>query len=249
MMNISEYQLLNMLSHKVGGEPSIAIMIANDALELGKKIFNIEKNIKECQKKMDENNYNINNMTFEEAKKYLICSCGHCNLYEDDLEQDEIEEAIEEAIYRAENQLKKQKKDIFNMMKDYETIMGEPYNIDYISHKLVQDVIKEVIDNNNNNELKKIKKMFDDNEEQESNVIIRTVKKLLKDCEEATTEINKFKIVTCMMCVISNSPIFMNNNITFKNTVLTKLQELAGQISDLEYDKSEYYKYIEKIRE
>ena len=134
------------------------------------------------------------------------------------------------------------------MMKDYETIMGEPYNIDYISHKLVQDVIKEVIDNNNNNELKKIKKMFDDNEEQESNVIIRTVKKLLKDCEEATTEINKFKIVTCMMCVISNSPIFVNNHINFKNTVLTKLQELAGQISDLEYDKSEYYKYVEIIR-
>ena len=55
MMNISEYQLISELSAEVGGEASIAIIIANDALELGKKVFNIQKEIKECEKEITEN--------------------------------------------------------------------------------------------------------------------------------------------------------------------------------------------------
>ena len=247
MMNLSEYQLLNMLNAKVGGESSIAIMIANDALELGKTVFNIKKNIKECQKEIDENNYDIDNMTIKQAKKYLICSCGRCIFpNEDEMEEDEMEEAMEEAIDRAHHELKRNKEDIFYMMKDYETIMGEPYNIDYITDNLVKNVIKQVLNNYNN--YNEIKEMFNNNEEQEKDVIVKTIKKLLNECENGTTKINKFEIITCMMCVIANSPIFMNIHVNFKNTVLVKLEELSSQISDINYDKTEYYHYIEKIK-
>ena len=246
MMNLSEYQLLNMLNTKVGGESCIAIMIANDALELGTKIFNIKKGIEECQKEIDENNYDIDNMTIEEAKKYLICSCGRCALLDVDLDQDEMQEAIEDAIDRAQHQLKINKEDIFYMMKDYETIMGEPYNIDYIVENLVKNVIKKVVQNYNN--YNEIKEMFINNEEQEKDMIVKTIKRLLNECENATTKLDKFEIVTCIMCVIANSPIFMSKHINFKNTVLDKLEELSSQISEMIHDKSEYYKYIEQIR-
>ena len=56
-MNLSEYQLLNMLNTKVGGESCIAIMIANDALELGTKIFNIKKGIEEWIKVWKKTNW------------------------------------------------------------------------------------------------------------------------------------------------------------------------------------------------
>lgn len=245
MMNLSEYQLINMLNVKVGGESSIAIMIANDALELGKTIFNIKKEIKECQYEINKNEYDIDNMTLKKAKKYLVCQCGNCVLPED-LDDEEAMEAIEDAIHRAQSQLKTNKEDLYFMMKDYEAIMGVPYNLYYVVENLVKNVIREVVDEFNDYD--QLKEMFNNNEEFEKSKVIKTIKKLLNECEEATTKINKFEIVTCIMCVIYNSPIFLNDHINFKNTVLLKLEELADQINNLEHDKSEYNHYIEKIR-
>jgi hypothetical protein len=244
-MNLSEYQLISMLNIKVGGESSIAIMIANDALELGKTIFKIEEGIEECQKEINKNNKDIKSMTLKEAREYLICHCGNC-VIPDDLDEDEIDEAIDEAIGRAEDQLKINEDELYYMMKEYEEFMGVSYNKEFIVQDLINDVIKQVIEEFNDYE--KLKNMYNDNEEFEKTHLIKTIKRLLNECENATTKINKFEIVTCMMCVISNSPVFMESHINFKNTVLLKLEELASQISDIEVDKSEYTNYIQKIR-
>ena len=50
------------------------------------------------------------------------------------------------------------------------------------------------------------------------------------------------------MCILSNSPRFLNNSERFKNVVLSKLDELTPYINTLSIDKTEYYNYIEKIR-
>jgi len=244
-MKLSEYQLISLLNNKVGGESSIAIMIANDALELGKTIFEIEEGIKECQKEINKNNKDIKSMTLKKAREYLICNCGNC-VIPDDLDEEEIDEVIDEAIDKAKELLKINKEDIFYMMKEYEDIMGVPYNNDYIIQNLVKNVIKEVIIDLNDYE--QIKEEFNNNEEFEKEKIIKTIKRLLSECEDAITRLKKFEIVTCIMCVISNSPTFLNNHEGFKNTVLLKLEELASTINELEYDKSEYNNYIQKIR-
>jgi hypothetical protein len=51
-----------------------------------------------------------------------------------------------------------------------------------------------------------------------------------------------------MMCIIANSPKFLNEHERFKNTVLAKLVELSSQIQNINIDKTEYNDYIETIR-
>ena len=80
-------------------------MIANDALELGKTIFKIKEGIKELQKEINKNEYDIDNMTLENAAEYLVCSCGNC-LFPEDLEDEDAIEAILDAIQRAKFHLK-----------------------------------------------------------------------------------------------------------------------------------------------
>jgi hypothetical protein len=133
-------------------------------------------------------------------------------------------------------------------MEDYELIMGKSYNIDYIIDKLVNNAINESIKTLQIYHYNKLKEMFNSNEEQDKSLIVKTLKNLLNECENAKTKFKKFEIVTCMMCVISNSPIFLSKHERFKDTVLAKLNELSSQINDIRIDKTEYYNYIEKIR-
>ena len=246
IMNLSEYKLIIALTKEVG-EPSVAIMIAEDALDLGKRIFNIKKNIDECQKKIDKIHYDINDMTEEEAIRYLNYRCSSCDTFHE--WEDEIDEsAIEEAERMAKHKILMWEHDMFHFMEDYESIMGESYNTDYIVNKLVNNVMNEAIISLEFDKLNKIKKMFNNNEEQDKSLIVKTIKSLLSECENAKTKYKKFEITTCMMCVISNSPIFLSENERFKNTVLAKLNELSSQINNIRIDKTEYNNYIEKIR-
>ncbi len=245
-MNLSEYKLIIALTKEVG-EPNIAIMIAEDALDLGKRIFNIKKNIDECQKKIKKINSDINDMTEEEAIRYLNYRCTSCDTFHE--WEDEIDEsAIEEAKRMATYKIRMCEHDMFHFMEDYESIMGQSYNIDYIIDKLVNNAINESIKTLQIDHYNKLKEMFNSNEEQDKSLIVKTVKVLLNECENAKTKFKKFEIVTCMMCVISNSPIFLSKHERFKDTVLAKLNELSSQINDIRIDKTEYYNYIEKIR-
>ena len=233
-MNLSEYHLIVTLIKRVK-EPSIAIMIAEDALDLGKRVFAIENNISQREKKISCIQNHINNMTEEFALIY----------FHPDWEGEVDEEAIKEAKLIAESKIDRYKQEMEHFMEDYESIMGQSYNIDYIVDKLVNNAINESI---KTLEYNKLKEMFNSNEEQEKSVIVKTIKGLLNECEIAKTKFKKFEITTCMMCVISNSPIFLSNYERFKDTVLSKLNELSSQINDIRIDKTEYYNYIEKIR-
>jgi hypothetical protein len=245
-MNLSEYKLITALTKEVG-EPNIAIMIAEDALDLGKRIFNIKKNIDECQKKIEKINSDINDMTEEEAIRYLNYRCDNCDTFHE--WEDEIDEsAMEEAKRMAKYKIRMCEHDMFHFMEDYELIMGKSYNIDYIIDKLVNNAINESIKTLQIYHYNKLKEMFNSNEEQDKSLIVKTLKNLLNECENAKTKFKKFEIVTCMMCVISNSPIFLSKHERFKDTVLAKLNELSSQINDIRIDKTEYYNYIEKIR-
>ena len=245
-MNLSEYRLITALTKKVG-EPNLAIMIAEDALDLGKRVFNIKRNIDKCQKRIDKINSDINNMTEEEAISYLNYHCDNCDTFHE-WEEEIDENAIAEATGMAKYQIKVCEHDMFHFMEDYETIMGESYNINYIVNKLVNNAINETIKSFQIDNYNKLKEMFNSNEEQEESVIIKTIKRLLNTCDITKTKLRKFEIATCIMCVISNSPTFLNNHERFKDTVLDKLNELSSQINDIRIDKTEYYNYIEKIR-
>ena len=48
------------------------------------------------------------------------------------------------------------------------------------------------------------------------------IKNLLDEVEIARTKFNKFKVVACIMCVISNSPIFLYKHQSLRNVVLFK---------------------------
>ncbi len=250
-MNLSEYKLIIALTNKVG-EPELAIMIAEDALDLGKRIFNIKKNIDEKQKKINKINNHIDNMTEEQAVHYLNYRCSSCDTYHecdlDELDEDGMEEAVEEAKHMAKYKIKIYEHDMFHMMEDYETIMGESYNIDYFVNNFVNNIMDEVIVFFEKEEYLKLEEMFNSNEEQEKSVIVKTIKKLLNKCEIARTKLKKFEMATLIMCVIANSPIFLSKHERFKDTVLAKLNELSSQINNIRIDKTEYYKYIEKIR-
>jgi len=250
-MNLSEYKLIIALTREVG-EPELAIMIAEDALDLGKRVFIINKNIEECQKKIDKTNNHIDNMTKEQAVNYLNYRCSSCDTFHecdlDELDEDGMEEAVEEAKHMAEHKIKIYEHDMFHLMQDYESIMGESYNIKYFVNKFVNNIMDEVMVFFDKNKYLKIKNLFNNNEEQEKSVIVKTIKNLLNSCEIAKTELKKFEMATCIMCVIANSPKFLNEHERFKNTVLAKLVELSSQIQNMNIDKTEYNDYIEKIR-
>ena len=245
-MNLSEYKLIIALTNKVG-EPELAIMIAEDALDLGKRVFIINKNIDEKQKQINEINNHIDNMTEKQAIFYLNYRCSSCDTYhewEDDIDED----AIIEAKHMAEHKIKIYEHDMFHLMQDYESIMGKSYNIEYFVNKFVNNIMDEVMVFFDKNKYLRIKNLFNNNEEQEKSVIIQTIKNLLNACEIAKTELKKFEITTCMMCIIANSPKFLNEHERFKNTVLAKLVELSSQIQNINIDKTEYNDYIETIR-
>ena len=243
-MNLSEYQLTVELIQEVK-EPTIAIMIANDALELGKTVFNLQQNINEYQKKINEAKYHIDYMTKEQVVKWIYCpDCD--NLHENDDDWGELE--VDDAIDMAREKKEMFEEDLFAMMEDYEFLMGKPYNIDYIIENLVNTTTDEVVRSFKINYYKELKKKFNSNEEHESTVIIKTIKSLLNECNDTNSKQSRFIIVECIMCIISNSPIFMNRNINFKDRVMLKMNELSEQIHDINYNKTEYYNYIEKIR-
>lgn len=147
-MNLSEYKLIIALTNKVG-EPELAIMIAEDALDLGKRVFIINKNIEECQKKIDKTNNHIDNMTKEQAVNYLNYRCSSCDTFHeydlDELDEDGMEEAVEEAKHMAEHKIKIYEHDMFHLMQDYESIMGKSYNIEYFVNKFVNNIMDEVM--------------------------------------------------------------------------------------------------------
>ncbi len=248
-MNLSEYHLIKTLTKKVG-EPSIAIMIAEDALNLGKRIFNIENNIKRKEKQISVIQRDLDNMEEEDiCLSYLTSYCPHCNVHHYQEWEGEIgEQAIKDARRIANDRIKMFEEQMFEYMEQYESIMGESYNIEYIVSELVDKLINEVMVSSENHQYNRIKYWFNNNEEQEKNVLVPTIKRLLDDCERTPTQIKKFQVATCIMCVISNSPTFLNNHERFKNTVLDKLNELSFQIDNLIIDTSEYYRYVEKIR-
>jgi hypothetical protein len=220
-------------------------MIAEDALDLGKRVFNIQQNIDETQKKIKEIKYHIDNMTEKQAKGYLNYRCDNCDSFHE--WEDEIDEsAIEEAKRHAQYKIKSYEHDMFHYMEHYETIMGEPYDIEYIVDKIVNNAMRKAVMSFDNNH--RLKEMFNREKEQEKNVIVRTIKKLLSECEIAETKRGKFEIATCIMCVIANSPRFLNNHQKFKNTVLAKLNDFTVEIRNIRIDKTEYHSYVNKIR-
>ena len=228
-MNISEYKLIVSLINKVK-EPVIAIEIANDALALGKSINTLENNISQLEKQISNNQNRIKNMIEVEIDEDL------------DLSQSKI--FLEHKITRDKQMLQ-------NYMKKYEFIMGIPYNIDYLINKVVDNAIKDALQILENLKYDKTNKFFNDNEEQERCVIKTTIIELLNECKNARTHIKKFTIATSIMCVISNSPVFVNDNKKFKKTVLLKMDELTSSINTYTFsiDKTaEYYNYTEKIR-
>lgn len=228
-MNISEYKLIVSLINKVK-EPVIAIEIANDALALGKSINTLENNISELEKQISNNQNRIKNMIHEWSN----------NL-------DEDSDLIETKIF-LEHKITRDKQKLQNYMKKYEFIMGIPYNIDYLINKIVDNAIKDALQILENRKYDKTNKFFNDNEEQESLVIYTTIQELLNECKNARTQITKFTIATSIMCVISNSPVYVNSNKKLKKAVLLKMDELISSINTFSGDKTEYYNYTEKIR-
>ena len=69
-------------------------------------------------------------MTEKQSIFYLNYRCSSCDTYhewEDDIDED----AIIEAKHMAEHKIKIYEHDMFHLMQDYESIMGESYNIKY----------------------------------------------------------------------------------------------------------------------
>ena len=157
-----------------------------------------------------------------------------------------IKNMIEVEFYRTRITRDKQK--LQNYMKKYEFIMGIPYNIDYLINKVVDNAIKDALQILENRKYDKTNKFFNDNEEQERRVIETTIQELLNECKNARTQIKKFTIATSIMCVISNSPVYVNSNKKLKKAVLLKMDELISSINTFSGDKTEYYNYTEKIR-
>ena len=134
MMNLSEYYLIVALMKEVE-EPAIAIMIAKDALSLGKRIFNVKKTIDETQKQIVHICNDINNMTKENA--IIYCNQYHNHNY-DYFYDDNCD--IIRAKHIAGHVLDEKKIHLFHLIESYESIMGTPYSIDYLVQKEINNV-------------------------------------------------------------------------------------------------------------
>ena len=229
-MNVSEYKLIVSLVNKVK-EPVIAIEIAKDALTLGRKIDTLKKNIYYLQKNISNDQNFIKDIE---------------NQWTENL--DENIDLIQTKIY-LKQKIVRTKQKIQDYMEEYDFIMDKPYNIDYLINKIIGNSIKDGLENQ---KYDKLQKFFNENEEQQEDLIITTLCELLKENGKVRTKIKKFEIITCIMCVISNSPVYINKYTKFKNSILLKVGELESQINNLGYDfstnKIQYYNYIQKIK-
>jgi len=229
-MNVSEYKLIVSLVNKVK-EPVIAIEIAKDALTLGRKIDTLKKNIYYLQKNISNDQNFIKDMAAQWRDRF-----------------DEDMDLIQTKIY-LELKIVRNKQKIQDYMEEYDFIMDKPYNIDYLINKIIGNSIKDGLENQ---KYDKLQKFFNENEEQQEDLIITTIRELLNESGKVRTKIKKFEIITCIMCVISNSPVYINKYTKFKNSILLKVGELESQINNLGYDfstnKIQYYNYIQKIK-
>ena len=229
-MNVSEYKLIVSLVNKVK-EPVIAIEIAKDALTLGRKIDTLKKNISYLQKNISNDQNFIKDMAAQWRDRF-----------------DEDMDLIQTKIY-LELKIVRNKQKIQDYMEEYDFIMDKPYNIDYLINKIIGNSIKDGLENQ---KYDKLQKFFNENEEQQEDLIITTIRELLNESGKVRTKIKKFEITTCIMCVISNSPIYINKYTKFKNAILVLVDELESEINTLGYDfstnKIQYYNYIQKIK-